>query len=73
MTSYNLLNGVHTSERQDLIEDILRAEFGFRGIIMTDWIIGILSGRGNKYSAPNAARIAAASARLSYMPPGSRR
>ena len=40
MTSYNLLNGTHTAERRDLIEDTLRCEFGFRGIVMTDWVIG---------------------------------
>ncbi len=60
MTSYNLLNGTHTSERRDLIEDILRAEFGFRGIVMTDWIIAFMAGRGNRYPAPDPARIAAA-------------
>ena len=32
MTSYNLVNGTHTSEHSGLIEDILRAEFGFQGI-----------------------------------------
>ena len=37
MTSYNLLNGVHTAQRRDLIQDILRCEFGFEGIVMTDW------------------------------------
>ncbi|MBQ6465609.1 MAG: glycoside hydrolase family 3 C-terminal domain-containing protein [Oscillospiraceae bacterium] len=60
MTSYNLLNGVHTSERRDLIEDVLRAEFGYEGIVMTDWILVYLNGRDSKYAAPNAARIAAA-------------
>lgn len=60
MTSYNLLNGIHTSEHRGLIEDILRAEFGFEGIVMTDWIIAMMVGKGNKYAAPNAAKIAAA-------------
>ena len=32
MTSYNLINGVHTAEQRDLIERILRCEFGFAGI-----------------------------------------
>ena len=60
MTSYNLLNGVHTSERRDLIEDVLRAEFGYEGIVMTDWIIGAMYLGKKKYPAPDAARIAAA-------------
>lgn len=37
MSSYNLLNGVETSERKDLITDILRGEWGFDGIVFTDW------------------------------------
>ncbi len=69
MTSYNLLNGVHTSERRDLIEDILRAEFGFKGIVMTDWIIGALNFGKKKYPVPNAAKIAAAGGDL-VMPGG---
>ena len=40
MTSYNLLNGVHTAERRDLSQDVLRSEFGFEGIVMTDWVVG---------------------------------
>ena len=49
MTSYNLLNGVHTSERRDLIEDILRCEYGFEGIVMTDWVVFGMSNRKSAY------------------------
>ncbi len=37
MTSYNVLNGIHTSESYDLITGILREEWGFNGMITTDW------------------------------------
>ena len=37
MTSYNLLNGIHTSESSDLIAGILRGEWGYQGMITTDW------------------------------------
>ena len=39
MNSYNLLNGIHTSEREDLNIRVLRDEFGFDGLIMTDWTV----------------------------------
>ena len=37
MTSYNILNGTRVSENADLITWILRGEWGFRGLVMTDW------------------------------------
>ncbi|MBQ9137541.1 MAG: glycoside hydrolase family 3 C-terminal domain-containing protein [Alistipes sp.] len=37
MTSYNYLNGRYTSEDKGLLEDVLRGEFGFQGMIVTDW------------------------------------
>lgn len=37
MTSYNQLNHVYTANRSDLLNDILRCEWGFRGLVMTDW------------------------------------
>ncbi|MCR5594218.1 MAG: glycoside hydrolase family 3 C-terminal domain-containing protein [Lachnospiraceae bacterium] len=37
MTSYNLVNAVHTANSYDLCTKVLRDEWGFKGIIMTDW------------------------------------
>ncbi len=37
MSSYNRVNGVHTAASRDLLTDILREEFGFEGMVMSDW------------------------------------
>lgn len=37
MSSYNLINGCRASECKELLTDILRGEWGFDGVVSTDW------------------------------------
>lgn len=37
MTAYNIINGTYTSESKDLIQGILRGEWGYEGLVITDW------------------------------------
>ena len=67
MTSYNLLNGVHTAERRDLIWDVLRCEFGFDGIVMTDWVIQMMTNKKDAHPRVSPRAVAAAGGEL-FMP-----
>lgn len=50
MCSYNPVNGVHASDNKTLLWDILREEWGFEGIVVSDWgavndrVKGIIAG-----------------------------
>lgn len=37
MSSYNMINGIHAANSVDLLTTVLRGEWGFDGIVMTDW------------------------------------
>jgi beta-glucosidase len=37
MTSYNLINGTHSANHYDMIQSVARDEWGFDGMVMTDW------------------------------------
>ena len=37
MTSYNFINGIHAAMNRDTLTYALRNEWGFRGLVMTDW------------------------------------
>ncbi|MGL4798439.1 MAG: beta-glucosidase family protein [Cellulosilyticaceae bacterium] len=57
MSSYNMLNGKHTNEHKHLLVDILRNEWQFDGVVVTDWggendrIEGLLC--GNELEMPS--------------------
>jgi len=55
MTSYNLVNGTHTANSRDLLSDILRKEWGYEGLVMTDWGTTDPAPGEFKYGSSNAA------------------
>ena len=69
MTSYNLINGVHTSESAQLLEVILRREWGFDGLVMTDWVVDGMTRSDMKHPRATAAAAIKAGNEL-FMPGG---
>lgn len=68
MSSYNLLNGEHTSQRYDLLETLLREEWGYKGIVMSDWVSGNFNKPDDKY--PGAVASGGVKAGNDIMMPG---
>ena len=57
MTSYNLINGIHVSENTNLLVKILRNEWAYNGLIMSDWIItGQINNKKSKYPSIRASK-----------------
>lgn len=58
MTSYNEINGVYANENKHLLQEILREEWGFDGIVITDWgasndhVQGVAAGSNLEMPAP---------------------
>jgi len=57
MSSYNLVNGEHTDNSRDLIDYVLRDEWNFQGVVMTDWLVTCsnMNAPGGKHKVANAA------------------
>jgi len=72
MSSYNLLNGEHTSQRHDLMETVLREEWGFDGIVMSDWVAASESAANDK-KYPRACASGSIAAGNDIMMPGGRK
>ncbi len=37
MSSYNMINGTHSNENEYLLKEVLRKDFGYTGLVMSDW------------------------------------
>ena len=56
MASYNLINGVHASESSDLLIKVLRDEWKYKGLVMTDWVVtGQMNDKTSVHPASRAA------------------
>ncbi|MEN4041662.1 MAG: glycoside hydrolase family 3 C-terminal domain-containing protein [Anaerolineaceae bacterium] len=65
MCSYNKVNGVHASQNKYLLTDILKTEWGFEGLVVSDWgavrdrVAALAGGLDLEMPGPQARRVAA--------------
>lgn len=57
MTSYNLLNGVHAANHYELVQNTARDEWGFAGVVMTDWFTTHDTSGGQKKAYPHSSAV----------------
>lgn len=57
MTSYNLLNGVHAANHYELVQNVARDEWGFAGVVMTDWFTTQDTSGGQKKAYPHSSAV----------------
>ena len=74
MDSYNLVNGAHSSENEYLLNEMLKKEWGFQGMVMSDWggvhsALGAVM-RGNDLEMPTGCECQPAAAFTPLMNPG---
>lgn len=51
MTSYNKVNGTYVNQRKDTVTNILRDEWGFNGLVVSDWFAGNVMGDSGSAAA----------------------
>lgn len=50
MSSYNLVNGTYANHRKDAMTNILRDEWHFKGLVMSDWFAGNVTGLTSNFT-----------------------
>lgn len=70
MTSYNLLNGIHAANHYELIQNVARDEWGFAGVVMTDWFTTQDTSGGQKKAYPHSSAVSCIKAGNDLIMPG---
>lgn len=68
MTSYNLINGTHVAEDPAMLKELLRKDWGYCGLIMSDWVTGNSKKYMDSKYAPISAAVSIAAGNDLFMP-----